>query len=881
MKCQIFLATESYWVRHVNKGKFATFLCMFLLFTLLPGKGMCQTENDEDDEISVTLSVDRLGLTEIPVIIKNQVAYLPVKEVFDFLKIKNTSTEDFGLVSGFFINRDAGYVLDRSANTIIYLQKKYTLQPGELIKTPTNLYVAPNVFERVFGLNFLFYFRTLTVILNTKLNLPAIREMEQQSMRKTIENYGEKKADTTYERNYTMLHVGVADWFVSSTSDTKGKTNTRANLTLGGVLGEGEANVYFNYASDNTKKKFNSFYQWRRVDNDNKYLRQVSVGKVFAQATSRVFAPISGFQLTNTPTTFRRSFGAYRISDRTGPNWTVELYINNALVRYVRTDASGFYSFDVPLVYGNSEVKLRFYGPFGEEEQKEQFVRIPFDFLPAKRFEYSFTSGIVETEVKDPQSFFSRLNANYGVNKHITIGAGAENLTDKTTEKTLKFVNTSFRLGSHLVFNGDHLFGVRSKGLVSYRLPSSLQIDYSFIKYQKDQTIINTNFLQEQKASFFIPFHQKKINFFSLLTLNKFTLPTAQFTTGEYQLSSFFSGINANFTTSAGFENRVNKYAFSTLSLTFNNKRRIRITPLLKYDYRLHEVNTVKLDAEKTLKHQGLMNFSFEKNFNGNVWLLSLGLRYNFNFAQVFFSTRQSNYSNIISQSAGGSLIYDSKAKFFGINNEFSVTKGGVIIRPFLDLNCNGIREGFEPGVFGLNLYINGGRLTKNLRDSTISILSLEAYTKYNIEFDKNSFENIAWQIKKKNISLVVDPNDLKQIEVPVAVFGEVSGNVYKKNPEGNEGIGRIVVNIYDSTSQLFTHVLTDVDGYFDFLGLPPGSYTAQIDSAQLRTLKLTATPEAIPFRIIINQEGDIVDWLEFKLSPILRPGTKPQPLNE
>jgi hypothetical protein len=35
----------------------------------------------------------------------------------------------------------------------------------------------------------------------------------------------------------------------------------------------------------------------------------------------------------------------------------VELYVNNILVDYKRADASGFFTFEIPLIYGTTNVK--------------------------------------------------------------------------------------------------------------------------------------------------------------------------------------------------------------------------------------------------------------------------------------------------------------------------------------------------------------------------------------------------------------------------------------------------------------------------------------------------------------------------------------------
>ncbi|MBK6643629.1 MAG: hypothetical protein IPG39_21555 [Bacteroidetes bacterium] len=78
----------------------------------------------------------------------------------------------------------------------------------------------------------------------------------------------------------------------------------------------------------------------------------------------------------------------------------VELYVNNEMIDYVKSDASGFYSFQVPLFYGNSVVKLKFYGPWGEERSNEQNFSIPFNFLPKGDFEYNIGGGIVQDGFK-------------------------------------------------------------------------------------------------------------------------------------------------------------------------------------------------------------------------------------------------------------------------------------------------------------------------------------------------------------------------------------------------------------------------------------------------------------------------------------------------
>ena len=138
------------------------------------------------EEISATLFVQEMGSTEISALIRNKDIYLPINELFDFVKIKNTVSPGIDSVSGFFINPNATFFIDRTAKRIIYQDKVFNLKPEDLIRTETNLYLKIPYFGEVFGLMCTFNFRSLSVVLNTKIELPAIREMRIEQMHKNI-----------------------------------------------------------------------------------------------------------------------------------------------------------------------------------------------------------------------------------------------------------------------------------------------------------------------------------------------------------------------------------------------------------------------------------------------------------------------------------------------------------------------------------------------------------------------------------------------------------------------------------------------------------------------------------------------------------------------
>ncbi len=824
---------------------------------------------DEYEEVAITFTVPRIGSTEIPALIYGQNVYLPIKEIFEYLKIKTSISADMDSTQGFFIDPQSPYLIDGIKSNISFQNKIFEIKRGELIRTESNLYLKTNYFGSVFGLDCVFNFRSLSVLLNTRLELPAIKEKKLEQMHRNIKQLtGEKKADTTIQQKYPMFHLGMADWSIVNIQQ-KGSAfkNTKLNLNVGAIIAGGETNVYLNYIAGQPFDTKAQLYRWRFVNNKSSVVKQITAGNIITQATASIYGAITGIQFTNAPTTYRRSFGTYRLSNKTEPGWTVELYVNNVLINYVKADASGFFTFEVPLVYGSSIIKLRFYGPWGEEKTKEESVNIPFNFLPQKEFEYTVSAGVVDDDFK---SRFTRASFNYGLSKRITVGGGMEYMSSVITGKTMPFMNATVRLGSSLLISGEHTYNVRTKGILNYRLPSNFQMELNYTKYQPGQSAIRSgktinNYLEEKKAVLSLPFRRKKFVAYTRFSFNELTVTNMKYTTGEILLSTIIAGINTNLTSSVAYSDPAHKLFYSNLSSNFRVLKGIRVTPQIQYEHKQKKLTMLKFEAEKNLFNKGFLNLAYEENLVYKSRSITLGLRFNFSFAQTSVSvTKRGDVTSSV-QTARGSLMYNDQLHSFTTNSLTNIGKGGLLILPFLDINCNGIRDDGEPRVNGLKVKINGGRLLRNKKDSTITVTGLEAYTNYYVELDKNSFDNIAWQIKKPMMNVAIEPNHFKLIEVPVSVVGEISGTVYFKNDKGRSGLGRIIINIFNSEGKLATKLLSESDGYFNFIGLAPGAYTAEIDAPQINKLSMNSSAK-LSFTIVPSKDGSLVEGLEFVL---------------
>jgi len=839
------------------KKLFSVFILLSFSFS-----GIAQEAYPAYDELSVEMNVPDLGTIEIPIAIKNQDAYIPVKDLFDFLKIKNEETTNG--IEGFIINPDSSYVINSSENKILYKDQEFQLSEENFIKTPLNLYLKSNLFGEIFGLNTNFSFRSLSVTMKTEKDLPVIKEMRLKKVRENLNRVkGIIEPDTTMARRYPFFKGGALDWGVVTTQQSDFENDNRLSLGLGTMFLGGETNLMLNYSSRVPFNSRNQFYQWRYINNESKLFKQVTAGRIFTRATSSLFAPVSGVQISNSPFQNRRSFGTYLLNDYTDPRWTVELYVNNILVEFTQADASGFYTFEVPLMYGNTAVRLKFYGPYGQERIEERIINIPYNFVPKNELEYTLSAGIVENEDMDR---FSRVNFNYGLSNSITIGGGAEYFTGVLDREVMPFVNSSIRFASNFLFTGEYMHGVKGEGLLSYRTPGNLQVDLNYIKYDEDQTAINFNYLEERKISFSAPIRSKNFSMFSRFSVNQIIMPTTEFTTAQLLLSGAIMGVSTNLTTYGIYNDRVkNPTIYTSLSQNYRLPNKFLFSPQVQYDFSRNQFNNIILEIERPVFDKGFLNVAYENNLLRNAHIFEVGLRYAFNFAQTSVTSRLGNRNNSFVQSARGSLLLDDNTGYVMANNRTAMSRAALSIIPFLDYNTNGKRDPMEPAVRGMEIKNTAGRLSYNEDETVLRITELQPYIDVLLEVDPNSLDNIAWKVKNEKIKVHTIPNQFQEIEVPVEVLGEVAGMVYFKEENKLRGQGRITVNILDENRDLVKSILTEGDGYFTYLGLKPGFYTAEIDPVQMQKLDYEAS-EAIQFEIEIDEYGDIVDTLEFTI---------------
>lgn len=840
--------------------------CIFLLYPFQTDAQDKQirkeTEPFDLTELMITVYLQGGYTFEADVLISaSEELYYNIEGLFKTLEIK--CNLDLNSLVGFIGNEKNLYEINFETKIITIGDKVINIKNG-LIERFGEKYIKADLISQAFGLNFVFNPRSLSVKLTANFELLFLKQIRLEKTRNNISKLQGKTItiDTILPRNYHLFKFGTVDWSLNSSQSIakEGENNNinTTNLSIGSELLFGEANFSLNY-SDQSKFDINQIqYNWRWINNDNKLIKQARFGRIGAQNIPQVNSPIIGATINNNSNTVRKASGFYIITDITEPNWKVELYINDVLVDFTEADASGLYVFKVPNVFGYNTLKLKFYGPLGEERTEERTKNTPYRFTPIKTLAYSLTAGILQNT---KNTYYSRLILDYGITNFLTITAGLEYLSTKPNNIFVPFAKISFQPTSKLILNLDYLNQENFKGLLNYYITSStfLEIDYSKRK------IAELNKLERIKIQLSTPFKTKIISGLTRLVLQQYRYEKFNYNQINFTFSGFYKQLKFNSSSFANWATANTPQINSALALSYKLKNGMALVSSANYNVTAKKISNVRAQLQMKVLEMNL-SASYMRSFLSQSDFLTLSLTYNLPFARLGFSGNYNDQNFNFNENAQGSLVFGGDNTFVQTRNNSAMGKGGILLHPFLDVNQNGIFDKGEKKVLLSSVNVPGATVAISKKDSIVRILDLNAFINYTIEFSDTSLDYISWRFKKKTYQVMVDPNQYKHVFVPIIAVGEISGTIFLKKGKNIEGQGRVNLQIFDEKENKVAETLSEFDGYYSYLGLKTGKYTIRVDPKQLKALNYLSVPLVHEIVIKASEYGNILDNLDFNL---------------
>jgi outer membrane protein OmpA-like peptidoglycan-associated protein len=806
------------------------------------------------ESFNVSVNFEKIGRKSFSALYQepNEI-YLPIAEVFDFLKIVHNVSNQGRLLSGYLLSENRTFEINYSKYEITYQGKKYAFSKNDMLMEMGVLFLKKEALEQVFDFRIKFDFRSLSAEFGADYELPLARLIKIEKARENLKKIQDVVVyDSVMPRNYHWFRPGMVDWSIASNQSQTYTGETRFGLATGVELLGGETNVWLTYSDKYHFEKSQQRYSWRWVDNNASIVKQVQIGRIYNRSIASLLSPVDGFVVTNASTAIQKALGTYQISNTTEPNWIVELYINNVLMDYTKTDPSGFYTFKVPIVYGTSNVTLRFYGPNGEERQEEKTFNMPYNMLPKGEFEYRVSGGQMLDVL---HSKYGRAEANVGVSSWLTMGAGFEYLSSITTGPSIPFANFSFQPIPKLIITGEYAYQVRTKATLNYNFDNYSVLELNYSKYKEGQKAIIFNYLEERAASYSIPFKLNKLSVFMKTSLRQNIYSNFSYNTGEMMLSGYYHSFNANLSNFINWTDASNTNIYCNLAMGLKIGKGVSIRPSLQYNYISSNFISTKVEIEKQVLTKGYLTLGYENNFLSKYSSFNIAFRYDFSFMSTYVSTYFQNKQIQTAESARGSFAFGSGNKYVHASAREAVGRSGISIIPFIDVNFNGIQDNGEPTTNKLNVRCSGGQVFYRPSDSIVRIVGLEPFVDYTVLIDESNFENVALRLSKHNIKVTTDPNQFKTIRLAVHPMGELSGMVLD---DTKKGIGRILLNIKDENDSVIAKVQSESDGYFSYLGLKPGKYKVSVDSLQQVLLNVKSNPKELDIKESVV--GDVKD---------------------
>jgi hypothetical protein len=829
-----------------------------------------------------------LSFEEYVLISDTNTMYLNVEALFKTLQIK--CVQNMNSLEGFIDNKKNLYRIDFEKKQIT-IGKKIINITDSLIREFDTKYISSEIISDAFGLNFLFNPRSLSAILTPNFELPFSKQLRLEKTRENISKLQGKQPlaiDTIIPRNYHYFKFGALDWDLSSTQSISNSPpnnipaslsnpgpksinnsiNTTANIKFGTELLFGEANFSIRYSNMQKFDIKQIQYNWRWINDDNKVIKQAQLGQISTQSIALLKGTLIGATVSNSPNLARKASGFFTINNITEPNWTVELYINDVLVDFTEADASGLYVFKVPIVYGYTTLRLKFYGPMGEERTEERIMNTPYTFMPANKLDYNLTTGIVQDDLN---SRYARAGFNYGLTKNITINGGLEYLSNNPNGVFIPFTSIAFQPFSKMILNLNYIPNQSLSGLMNLYVTKDAFLEVNYSKPIDEQT----NRLADVKISFSTPFNTSFFSGFTKINYNSNIFDSFTYNQIDFTVSSYYKTLKINLSSFMNWIAGRPFYISTDLSLSKKLTKNLTLATNTRYNLSSNKIVNIGADLQmRILKLNLIARYSRNTEINNNFF--SISANYDLPFSRVGVSSSYNNSIFNFTENALGSLTFGEGYKNI-IGGKISVIgKGGIFMHPFLDLNQNNILDNGEKRVLLSTLQISGAKAVISKKDSIVRILNLNAFVNYNIVFSDTDLDYVSLRFKHKTYQVLVDPNQYKHVYVPVIPVGEVSGMIYIKSEEILRGQSRVRIYVYDKEGTKVAETLSEFDGYFNYLGLKPGKYTVRVDEAQLNNLNYKSLPKVHQVTIKVSEYGDIIDGLDFTLSE-----KTPKPLKE
>jgi len=853
-------------------GLFATLLMVVAAIGILPTPAYAADAAPPPEryqEVLVQLRFGRILARTIPAYRHDDAALLPVNEFFRLAEIPFRTEGDSAIVAVLY---PSGRQLRIALGDTLVVGPRGTavIGPDDLIERQGELYLATERLGELLGLRFLIDWSELYVLVEDPRSLPLVVRLERDATRRALlrTRAGGGGPDLVLQADRGRWSGIVADyaWTLPGDDPLAGSSYALA-LGSGAFGGSLEFGVRSLGAAASGKVHVDA--SWFGFWPANPYLRQLRLGS----GTSFGVRPraIRGVSLSNSPFVRQSTFGFNQFRGRLAPGWEVEAYRSGQLVAFDSVDATGRFSFDLPVVRGENPVDLIGYGPSGEVRRFDQTYRVIPQLIPGGTAEYGFSAGQCVATCN------AMVNADlrYGLNQRWTIGAGVDRFWRSGGSLTHPYlavagspVNAvSVELGA--AYQGFLRAGLRYEPSIHLRISGEHTVYDDGVV---DPVITPANsFSRTTLLGFYRPVPRIHGFYFDARADNVRRLDG---TTSQVRLGAAAQAWNVSMLPFVRLQRQAT--ASGTVQETFlgfsaSMLPRRRLGPILGH---INARASLEWNSSGSL-HAAAFNVGYAVMLGTRI---NAGARWFENSPGAtlflsFSSTLGGVSSNVLTTAAPngeysmissfqGSAMYDPQAGRVRFDPTSAIRRSGINGSVFLDTNLNGLRDPGEEGLGRVRVYVGNQMVVTDSagRFASWDAIPLETIL---VGVDTMSLASPLWIPQYGDVAIRPVPNTFTTVNLAIIEAGVIDGRVtglVDGHPVVLGGVTLLLTEPNGSTRLLRTFS----DGGFYAMGLRPGSYVITLDGPA--AARWSAPP--LEFTVPPIPGGAIVDGLEVIATP-------------
>lgn len=571
---------------------------------------------------------------------------------------------------------------------------------------------------------------------------------------------------------------------------------------------------------------------------------------------------VSSYPLSNST-----QFGSRDFNGDLPAGWEVELYQNDVLIDR-RSSNNGRYEFkNIALTYGENRFRLAFYGPQGQRRESFETYSIDSSFL--KPGESAYRAAFADD---------AGANARWLMQYDKSLGRGLNVFS----------AASRFAVDKNSPLTTYGLLGVR--GYFKNILLSSSAASSEFggtawenaVQAPLQNTSIGAGYAR--LSNFFTEIYKPERGKIPLdvyrgnVAFDVFRSPTVRFNfetshttyqdqTGNNVLTSRVStktGPLAWFNT-LNFDQGAQNQTGELASIASLGAHEVRLT--LGYDNQA--VRTSDLEAQTHLTDVFTVGAGWIETFNQGLRKEILNLTRQFRHVAL---TANASLDNQGGFAVGALLSYsigrEPRENSWSMQAKPEALLGAVSVFAFLDLNQNGIRDTEEPVFEGAEVVLNQRPTGIKTSKTGIAVIGgLPTHEPADVSLSAASFPNAQMRPVPKGVRVYPRAGSMAKIDLPIIVYSEVAGFVRVRTNGVERPKRGLRVTLRDANRREVKSVQTDADGFYLIDDIRAGVYTLELDTIQLRGLRLRASEPAM--QILVSPQGISDDNRDFSLVPV------------